>query len=72
MQNQYMKEIINKTFKRKQTTQNYSKLTFKKIIKCKKKKKKLTKTKSIGSIPTKTSRFSKSRRNTTEPNGKLL
>ena len=59
-----MKEIINKTFKRKQTSQNYSKLTFKKIIKCKKKK--LTKTKSIGSIPT------KSRRDTTEPNGKLL
>ena len=32
-----MKEIINKTFKRKQTTQNYSKLTIKKNHKMEKK-----------------------------------
>ena len=29
-----MKEIIITTFNREQTTQNYSKITFKKTIKC--------------------------------------
>ena len=36
-----MKEIIIKTFNREQTTQNYSKITFKKPYNVKKKKKEL-------------------------------